>query len=100
MTHVDVRYDWDSDEISILKLFEVVDDYMIVIYQKSISAVRVVSDRDFLEKKLIIRDKDTYYVLVTSVPDSMKESEGDAVRATTIAGFYTYKLLEDGNILY
>jgi len=49
----------------------------------------MVSDRDFLEKKLVIRENDTYYVFLSSVPAGLKESEGEGtvVRADTVTGF-------------
>ncbi|CDW89440.1 UNKNOWN [Stylonychia lemnae] len=102
MSNTDVRQVWDVKDTTCLKIHEIVDDTVMIVYQRSPSSVSVVSDRDFLEKKVIIREKDTYYVFMSSVPDEIKESEGDspAVRALTLTGFQTYKQLEDGRILY
>eukprot|EP00347_Sterkiella_histriomuscorum_P006912 403350956 len=96
-----VRSEWDTLDIDKLELVNVEDDYMQIVYQKSSSAVSFVSARDFLEKKILMRDGDVYYVYFSSIPDEYLPAEDeDVVRAYGITGFQRYEKLKDGRIFY
>lgn len=88
MHNIDIRKVWEKEDVEVLDLINVVDDRMIIVYQKSMSSVSFISAREFLEKKIIFRDGNAIYFFFSSIPDEFKISEDEnTVRAYTITGF-------------
>jgi len=69
-------------------------------YQLNKSAVKIVSQRDFLEKKVKFSKDGKKYVFFSSVPDEFRPPNEGTTRAYTISGFHVFEKLEDGRVKY
>ena len=82
-----IRRAWDKD-IDVAEVLSSPKQNFILWYQKNKSAVKIVSQRDFVEKKLKFKKDNKVYVYFSSIPDEFKEIEKSTERAYTVAGFH------------
>jgi len=73
---------------------------LVLWHQLNKSALNFIQQRDFLEKKLIFRDKDVTYIYFSSIPDEIQPPQDKVSRAYTLIGFHVFERLPDGRILY
>lgn len=93
------RMKWDKD-IEVAEGNQVINEKILVWYQRNKSQIRIISQRDFAEKKLFFKKDGIEYIYFTSYPDELKPPDAKVVRAQTILGFHVIEILEDGRIKF
>jgi hypothetical protein len=79
------RMKWDKD-METARVLEV-DNKTLLWYQRNKSAVKMINQRDFVEKKITFSHENKKYIFFTSIPDEFKAHEPHVTRAYTITGF-------------
>jgi hypothetical protein len=64
------------------------------------SAIKIIQQRDFLEKKLKFNSKDgsKKYILYSSTPDELKAPDASISRAYTVVGLHQFEVLDDKRV--
>mmetsp|Transcript_10623 Transcript_10623/g.10706 ORF Transcript_10623/g.10706 Transcript_10623/m.10706 type:complete len:97 (+) Transcript_10623:497-787(+) len=73
---------------------------MLIWYQVNKSAISIVQERDFLEKKMKFTHNNVHYIFLSSIPDQFKPEEGKVSRAYTVTTFHVFEQLGDGRTLF
>ena len=93
------RTKWDKD-LEMAECFDVTDNNKVMLWhQKQKSSIKVVNQRDFLEKKVKFQADGKHYVFYSSVPDEIKPNEKNVSRGYSIIGFHQFENLPDGRVL-
>ena len=90
---------WDKD-LELAQATELINGKLILWYQRNKSAVKLINQRDFLEKKLKFTHQGKIFIFFTSIPDTFRPAEGKITRAYSIMGFHIFERLEDGRLKF
>eukprot|EP00350_Pseudokeronopsis_sp_OXSARD2_P001102 CAMPEP_0170556864 /NCGR_PEP_ID=MMETSP0211-20121228/19011_1 /TAXON_ID=311385 /ORGANISM="Pseudokeronopsis sp., Strain OXSARD2" /LENGTH=125 /DNA_ID=CAMNT_0010867443 /DNA_START=349 /DNA_END=726 /DNA_ORIENTATION=+ len=94
-----IRPVWDKDLLS-AEIRDTIAEKMLIWYQVNKSAVSIVQERDFLEKKVKFTHNNVHYIFLSSIPDQYKPEEDKVSRAYTVTTFHVFEKLADGTILF
>ena len=60
----------------------------------------MISQRDFLEKKLKFQMDSRHFIYFSSIPDEIQPAEKYVIRATTIIGYHCFERMDDGRVKF
>lgn len=95
--HGDERQKWD-DKIDYCQVLRVVNKKILLNVYKSRPPVSQGRNSEFLEKRILVQDGDSYYVYNSSLPDNIHEQDPNYPRAQIVAGILRFTTLEDGRV--
>lgn len=82
------RIKWDKD-LEQTNVIEISDNNRVMQWhQKQKSSIKVVNQRDFLEKKVKFHADGKQYVYYSSMPDELKPADKNVSRGYSIIGFH------------
>ena len=72
---------------------------MIVLHQENNSPLPMISNRDFVEKRIKFEHDGITYVFISSVPEEVHPPLANMCRIDTVMGFQTYEVLPSGQVM-